>query len=394
MTPTDKPLDGLLVLDFSLFLAGPLCALRLADLGARVIKIERPDGGDLCRRLYISDQQLDGDSTLFHAINRNKESFTADLKDPRDRAAVRKLIAQADVMLTNFRPGVMKRLGFDYQAVSAINPRIVYGAVSGYGESGPWRDRPGQDLLAQAVSGITWLSGDGAADGEPAPPVPMGLAAADMFAGHFLTQGVLALLIRRGVTGRGGLVETSLLEALLDFQFEVFTTHLNDGGRLPERSTLGNGHAYLAAPYGVYPTADGWLALAMNPLPRLADLIDLPALADYGPDQAFSQRDTIKQLIADHLATRPTEQWLSILEPADVWCAPVLDWQQLTEHEAYRALRWPIEVTRPGGGVFHACRNPLRLDGQIQDTSRHAPRLGEQTQAIIEEFGLRPGEDA
>ena len=385
-----KPLDGLLVLDFSLFLAGPLCALRLADLGARVIKIERPDGGDLCRQLYISDQRLDGDSTLFHAINRNKESFAANLKDDGDREAVRRLIARADVMLTNFRPGVMKRLGFDFDAVHELNPRLVYGSISGYGDAGPWKDRPGQDLLAQALSGLTWLTGNGAAEGEPpAAPVPMGLAVADMFAGHFLAQGVLALLVRRGMTGEGGLVETSLLEALLDFQFEVLTTHLNDGGRVPQRSSLGNGHAYLAAPYGIYPTADGWLAIAMNPLPRLAELLDLPALAGFDTSEAFTRRDEIKRVLAAHLATQTTEHWLSKLEPADVWCAPVLDWPTLTSHEAYRALNWPMQVTRPSGATFTACRSPLRIDGQLATDSRHAPSLGEQTAAIAAEFELR-----
>ena len=394
MNDPTKPLEGLLVLDFSLFLAGPLCALRLADLGARVIKIERPNGGDLCRKLYISDQQLDGDSTLFHAINRNKESFTADLKNDDDKEAVRKLIVRADVMLTNFRPGVMKRLGFDYESVAKINPGLVYGSISGYGDEGPWKDRPGQDLLAQALSGLMWLTGDGAVpdpDGKTLDekPVPMGLAVADMFAGHFLAQGVLALLVKRGMSGRGGLVETSLLEALLDFQFEVLTTHLNDGGRRPQRSGIGNGHAYLAAPYGVYPTADGWLAIAMNPLGKLAELLNLPELAGFPAEEAFTRRDEIKRLIADHLKKKSNDHWLGILEPADVWCAPVLDWPQLTAHEAFEALSWPMQVTRPSGATFNACRSPLRVNRQTQDASRHAPRLGEHTDAIAEEFDLR-----
>src|SRR5947208_226634 len=237
-----RPLEGLLVLDFSQFVAGRSAALRLADLGARVIKIERPKVGDLGRQLYISNLQLDGDSTLFHSINRNKESFTANFKDAADLARVRKLIARADVMIGNFRPGVLKKLGLDYESVRAINPRLVYGTITGYGNEGPWAEKPGQDLLVQALSGLTWLSGDG---GEGAPPVPMGLAVADMFAGHALVQGVLACLVRRATTNQGGLVETSLLEAVTDLQFEVLTTHLNDGGKLPDRSKLGNGQAYL-----------------------------------------------------------------------------------------------------------------------------------------------------
>src|ERR1035438_8858853 len=168
-----KPLEGLVVLDFSQFLAGPAAALRLADLGARVIKIERPQTGDLCRQLYISNLQLDGDSTLFHSINRNKESFAADLKEESDRQIVRGLVARADVLIENFRPGVIERLGFDYETVRAYNERLVYAEVTGYGKDGPWREKPGQDLLIQSLSGLTWLNGD--AD---RPPTPFGLAVA------------------------------------------------------------------------------------------------------------------------------------------------------------------------------------------------------------------------
>jgi CoA:oxalate CoA-transferase len=213
-TPLQKPLNGILVLDFSQFLTGSLATLRLADLGARVIKIERPGTGDLCRSLYLSDTDVHGENTLFHAINRSKQSYAADLKDPGDLSRLRQLISQADVMVQNFRPGVIERLGLDYEKVSEANPRLVYGAVTGYGNAKQWRDRPGQDLLAQARSGIMWLSGD---DGDP--PTPMALAIADMLAGHNLCEGILACLVRRSITGRGGLVETSLIEALLDFQF-------------------------------------------------------------------------------------------------------------------------------------------------------------------------------
>ena len=168
---TERPLNGLVVLDFSQFLSGPLCTLKLADLGARVIKVERPGAGDLCRHLYLSDTDIDGDNSLFHAINRNKESITADLRDPGDRKRLRALLETADVMVQNFRPGVIERQGFGYDAVRAINPRIVYGSISGYGEEGPRKDLPGQDLLAQARSGLLWLTGS-----RDDPPMPMGLA--------------------------------------------------------------------------------------------------------------------------------------------------------------------------------------------------------------------------
>jgi len=380
-----KPLEGLLVLDFSIFLAGPLASLRLGDLGARVIKIERPDVGDLCRQLYISNLELDGDSTLFHSINRNKESFAANLKDARELGRVRKLISKADVMIQNFRPRVMSKLGLDYESVRKINPRLVYGSITGYGSEGPWADKPGQDLLAQSLSGLTWLSGDGGPD---APPVPMGLAVADMFAGHFLAQGVLACLVRRSITNQGGLVETSLLESLIDFQFEVLTTHLNDGGKAPDRSGLGNGHAYLGAPYGVYRTSDGWLAIAMNPLDKLAELLDIPELCNVSRADTFARRDELKRILARRLQTQSTAHWLSILDPADVWCSEILGWPALLQHEAFKLLKMTRTITSSGGIRMHSLACPIRIDGERPSFDRGAPRLGADTQKIIAEFRL------
>ena len=380
----DRPLSGILVLDFSQFLSGSLATLRLADMGARVIKIERPGSGDLGRSLYLSDTDVHGENTLFHAINRNKESYAADLKNPSDLEKLRQLIARADVMVQNFRPGVMERLGFGYDKVAQINSRLVYGIVSGYGNAEAWRDRPGQDLLAQARSGIMWLSGD---DGDP--PTPMALAIADMLAGHNLCEGILACLVRRGLTGRGGLVETSLIEALLDFQFEVLTTHLNDGRRTPRRSGFRNAHAYLAAPYGVYDTANGHLALAMTHLPTLGKLLDLPALQEISdPADGFRRRDEIKQIIAKRLKERTTEQWLEILNAADIWCAEILDWTKLCATEAFQQLAM-LQTLRDGGGIeILTTRLPIRLDGGLLTSERLAPRVGQHTETIRKEFGL------
>lgn len=378
------PLEGLLVLDFSQFLAGPSSALRLADLGATVIKIERPDSGDLCRQLYISDLALDGDSTLFHTINRNKRSFAADLKNPQDLAIIKKLIAQADVMIQNFRPGVMTRIGLDYETVAALNPKLVYGTVTGYGTEGPWIELPGQDLLAQARSGLTWVSGE-ADQG----PVPVGFSIADLAAGAHLTQGLLACLVRRGVTGHGGLVEVNLLESILDLQFEALTTYLNDGGRLPGRSAVNNANPYLAAPYGIYRTADGHLALAMGSVLRLGELLDCPALAAYAdPATWFSQRDEIKRILADHLQTRPSADWLARLVPADYWCAPVMNWRDLMRDEGFKVLDFVQEVRRDNGATLKTTRCPIRIDGQRLTAPRGAPKVGEHTATIRREFNL------
>ncbi|MFK0335431.1 CaiB/BaiF CoA transferase family protein [Rhizobium sp. NPDC090275] len=381
----DLPLSGLVVVDMSQFLSGPYCSLRLMDLGARVIKIERPDGGDLSRRLYLSDTEIGGDSTIFHAINRAKESLAIDLKNESDLKALRTLLQSADVVIQNFRPGVIERLGLHYEAVRALNPRLVYASISGYGDEGPWVKRPGQDLLAQSRSGVMWLNGD-----EDQGPVPFGLAIGDMLAGAAACQGILAALVRRGVTGKGSLVETSLMEALVDFQFEVLTTHLNDGKRLPKRSNFRSAHAYLSAPYGVYAASDGYLSIAMTPIPKLADLLGMPELDPYRDDPSswFRERDRIKELIAQKIATRTIDEWLAILEPADIWCARVLNWHELMESDGFKSLDMLQTVTRDDDVSILTTRSPLRVDGSRPKFDRAAPRIGEHSAAIREEFGL------
>jgi crotonobetainyl-CoA:carnitine CoA-transferase CaiB-like acyl-CoA transferase len=379
-----RPLHGLTVLDFSQFLAGPSSALRLADMGARVIKIERPNGGELGRHLYISNLKLDGDSTLFHSINRNKQSFTADLKDPRDAARVRELVGHADVMIQSFRPGVVDRLGLDFESMQLLNPGLVYGSISGYGNAGPWREKPGQDLLVQSLSGLTWLTGD-----QDQGPVPMGLAVADILAGAHLSQGILACLVRRGISGKGGLVEVSLLESVIDLQFEVITTYLNDGHRAPQRSSHRSAHAYLAAPYGIYPTEDGYIAIAMNPVDRLGELIGADELATISnQDEWFDRRDEIKQVIARHLLLKPTATWLAMLEPHGIWCSDVFTWDRLFGHDAFLQLGMTQTVTSPGGSRLETTRCPIRIDGALLGSTRGAPRVGQDNDAIERELSL------
>jgi crotonobetainyl-CoA:carnitine CoA-transferase CaiB-like acyl-CoA transferase len=387
---TPAPLEGLLVLDFSQFLAGPSAALRLADLGATVIKVERPVQGELCRQLYISDLEIDGDSTLFHTINRNKRSYAADLKNPRDLHKVRQLIARADVMIENFRPGVMERIGLGFEAVRALNPRIVYASVTGYGPRGPWVDLPGQDLLAQSRSGLVWLSGDGGQG-----PVPVGLALADILTGAHMVQGILAALVRRGLGGPGGRVEVSLLESALDFQFEVLTTHLNDGGQPPRRAHFANAHAYLGAPYGIYATRDGHIALAMGSLETLAKALDCGALAPYFDRSTwFRQRDAIKQILKEHLVAQDTQYWLDRLIAVDYWCAPVMTWPELMAHEGFKTLDFLQDVRRASGAVVRTTRCPIRIDGQRAGSPLAAPKVGEHNAWVEQTFAITEPQEA
>lgn len=378
-----KLLQDILVLDFSQFLSAPSASLRLADLGARVIKIERPDTGDICRSLYVSEVEVHGESTIFHAINRNKESFTADLKNVDDRTRLNKLMANADVMMHNFRPGVMERLGLDYEQVRSINPSVIYGSISGYGETGEWRDMPGQDLLLQAVSGISYLSGS-AGDA----PTAMGVAIGDIIAGTHLAQGILSALYRRTETGEGAFIQVSMLESLLDFQFEVFTTYLNDGFQLPQRSAVNGAHAYIAAPYGIFNTLDGHLALAMGNIPRLGELLGCARLQCYTDEREwFDKRDEIKQVLKEVIGGKTTAEWLNRLEAADVWCADVLDYERLREKEGYQVLQMEQQVYNEAFELT-TTRCPIRVDGAMLTATKAAPHLGEHNEKIKNEFEL------
>lgn len=378
-------LEDILVLDFSQFLSGPSASLRLADMGARVIKIEKPGEGDICRDLYVSDVDIEGESTIFHAINRHKESYAADLKNKEDIERIKQLIREADVMMHNFRPGVMQRLGLDYETVRQLNPTIVYAEISGYGDDSPWRNLPGQDLLLQAVSGLTWLTHN---DAEM--PTPMGVAVVDILAGAHTVQGVLAALFQRSVKNTAALVQVSMFESILDFQFEVLTCFYNDGEELPQRSRINSAHAYISAPYGIYKTADSYLALAMGDILQLAQLLKCDELLPFSKkDEWFTKRDEIKTVLAKHLNTNSTEHWLAILQPADIWCAPVYDYETLRSQKGYKALEMEMEVKTSNDISITTTRCPIKVDGEYLTSTVGAPFLGEHTDKINCEFSLR-----
>lgn len=379
----ELPLNGFLVLDFSQFLAGPVSAMRLADLGARVIKIERPGVGDIGRTLAFAGLESDGDTLSFHIMNRNKESFAADLKNQSDLAEVKALVAKADVIIQNFRPGVIERLGLGYEDVKKINPRIVYGSASGYGTTGPWIERPGQDLLAQSMSGLPWLNGQ-----EGHPPIPVGLAVADIFTSTHLAHGITALLLRRERTGVGGLVEASLIESMLDLQFELISAKLFDAATLVKRGA--GAHAFLSAPYGLYKTTSGYLAIAMTPVPQLGALLGLDFSQYEDPKSWWSEQSEIVKKLSDLLATQSTDHWLAILDKADIWCAPVLTLPELIESEGFNELDMTQETVRRGKSgaevKIPTTRSPMKIDGKTLKHRKGAPHVGEDTEKIRKEF--------
>lgn len=375
-----KPLEDYLIVDFSQFLSGPSASLRLADLGARVIKIEKPGTGDICRTLYTSDLIMNGESSVFHTINRNKESFAIDFKQPEELQKLKKLLAKADVVMHNFRPGVMERIGLSYEDVKSINPNVIYSSISGFGEHPDLKDLPGQDLLLQSLTALTWLSGN-QEDG----PVPMGLSIVDMLAGAHLAQGILAALYRKATHNIGAQVQVSMLESAFDFQFETITTYFNDGGELPVRTKTNNAHAYLGAPYGIYKTQNGYLALAMGSIPVLASLLKCDALLAF-PENKFTLRDEIKNILADHLQTQETEFWLDILEPADIWCAGVLNYQQLFAEDGFKVLNFTQQVEMLDGYTYKTTRCPIKIDGEYLTSGKGSPKLGQDNEKIIKEF--------
>ena len=381
-----RPLEDVLVLEFCQFLAGPSAGLKLADLGARVIKIERPKTGDACRQLSIKNLFVGDDSLLFHTINRNKESYAADMKNADDLASLKKLISKADIMVHNFRPGVMEKIGLDYAAAQEINSRIIYGVVTGYGNEGPWAAKPGQDLLVQSVSGLTYLSGN-AIDG----PVPFGLSVSDIMCGNHLAQGLMAALIKREKTKKSVLVEVSLLESILDVQFEVITTYLNDGGKLPNRSSSkGSAHAYLSAPYGMYETKNGHIALAMGDLKQICSIINCD-ISDLYTDanSAFENRDQFILRLAETFKHQNTEDWLSALEENGIWCAAVLDYKEATNLDVYKNLKIEQQLNLGDGKSIKTTVSPIRLDGNKLYAAKPAPNLGYHNVEINKEFELR-----
>ncbi len=378
------PLQGVTVLEFAQFMAGPSAGLKLADLGARVIKIERPEKGESGRQIAIKNLFIENDSLVFHTINRNKESYVANLKDPEDLAKIKKLLSKVDIMTHNFRPGVMEKIGLDYDTVIKINPQIIYGEVTGYGKKGPWSKKPGQDLLIQSLSGLNYWTGN-----DKDAPTPMGIAAVDMFTGFHLVQGILAMLYQSITTKKGAKISVSLLESALDMQFEVLTTYLNNNKVQPKRAKQGNANAFLAAPYGIYKTKDRYLALAMIPLNELFIAIKEELPLEFSTKESwFEKRDEIMTYLNAILNKKTTKEWLSILEAKDIWCSDVFNYKEFLHHEAYKVLEMDQTVETIKEEIIRTTRCPIRIDKQRIFSKKSAPKVGQHTTAINQEFNL------
>ena len=375
-------LAGVRVLSFTQFLLGPSGVQFLADLGADVIKIEPPDGRLWERHWSGANHFLNGVSAFFLSTHRNQRSLTLDLKKPEGQDVARRLVEGADVLVQNFRPGVMRRFGLDWDSASRLNPRLVYVSASGYGERSPYRDRPGQDLLIQALSGLAAISGRASE-----PPTPVGTAVVDQHGATLLALGVLAALLERQRTGRGLHVEVSMLRAALDLQLEVVTYFLN-GAQL-ERPQSALASSFHPAPYGVYATRDGHVVLSMSPLSELAGAIPLPALAAYAKETwNFDDRAAIARLLEPVIRERTTAEWLERLVPRGIWVAPVLTHAEAFADPAVQAADAVQEFDDPVAGRVRLLRFPVELSTGRAAMTRTPPRVGQHTDEILGELGF------
>lgn len=378
-----QALGDVRVLDFTQLLQGPYATQMLGDLGADVIKIEKPHSGDLYRSMTFFNKWIGvGESPCFLPWNRNKRSLAIDLKAPEAREIVMRLAAQTDVVVENFRPGVMDKLGLGYEAIRDRNPRIIYASASGWGADGPYAKRPGQDLLVQGLSGAVFASGK-KSDG----PVAIGTALSDQLGALHLVYAILAALYHRERSGEGQRVEVNLLQSVLAFEMQDFFT-VHNLGRGFERPESGIAHPGNGAPFGIYPTADGWITIAMNPWPKIVQGIGDPALEAYNdPQILFDRRDEIYGVLEKHFRTRDTTDWLERLLALDIWCAPALELKDVAADPQVCHLQAFTEIDHPKAGRVRVTNIPFRLSATPGSIRRPAPLVGQHGREILAGLG-------
>jgi len=383
---TGAPLEllaGVRVVAFTQFLLGPAAAQYLADMGADVIKVEPPVKGSYERSWSGAESFVNGVSTFFLLAHRNVRSVGIDLKHEEGRRVALDLCRRADVVLVNFRPGVMERLGLAEQDLRRENPTLVYACGSGYGSDGPYRDLPGQDLLLQATTGLAAVTGR--AEG---PPVAAGAAVVDQHAASLLAMGVLGALHHRTATGEGQKVEVTMAQAALDLQAEPLLYRLNGG--LVERPSVPLGSSFHEAPYGFYPVRDGHVALSLSPMRQVsAALDDPPELEPYlDPRDALQRREEIYAALAPLLRGYTVEALVDLLRGHGVWCAPVNDYAAAVSEPFVQHLD-PLErVDHPQAGPVTLLRHPVGYSSGRARTRRPPPALGEHTDEVLREVGV------
>jgi crotonobetainyl-CoA:carnitine CoA-transferase CaiB-like acyl-CoA transferase len=378
-------LDGVRVVAFTQFLLGPAAAQYLADMGADVVKVEPPVKGSYERNWSGAGSFVNGVSTFFLLAHRNVRSVGVDLKHEEGRRVARDLCREADVVLVNFRPGVMERLGLAEEDLRRDNPSLVYACGSGYGSDSPYRNLPGQDLLLQATTGLATVTGQ--AEG---PPVAAGAAVVDQHAASLLAMGILGALHHRTATGEGQRVEVTMAQAALDLQAEPLLYRLNGG--LVERPSAPLGSSFHEAPYGFYPARDGYIALSLSPMRQVsAALGDPPELQPYLDQRdALTRREEIYAALSPLLAEFTVSSLVDLLRHHGVWCAPVNDYEGAVSEPFVQYLDPLEKVDHPQAGPVTLLRHPVAYTSGKAQTRRPPPALGEHTDEVLREVGLDP----
>lgn len=377
-----KVLEGIRVLDLSIAMSGPFAAQKLADLGADVVKVE-PVSGEWQRHVSAGGAQGAEVNASFLSLNRNKRSVALDLKTEAGRAIVHDLIRTSDVFLQNYRTGVAERLGVDYATAKAINPEIIYVSISGYGSTGPYATKPGQDVILQAMSGALYSSGR---EGEAPRPAPFFLV--DAFAAYSAFEGALAALIHRLRTGEGQLVEVNMLDAIIAAQMQEISVRTVGGVAQTFGEEL-HAHTYIRAPYGVFPTSDGYIALSFADAATLANVFDDERFLRFDMERdGFAHKDEISRLVQEGLSRGTTAHWLETLGAAGAWVGPVYDYDDLLDDPQVRHNGSFVEYEHPTEGVVRTPGFNFRLSASPQDVERPAPLVGEHTTEILRELGV------
>lgn len=374
-------LEGVRVVSFNHFLLGPVGMQALGDLGADVIAVEPLDGA-FQRRFAGAGTYVDGQSALLLCGNRNKRSLAVDLKSAEGRAIVRKLADRADVVCENFRPGVMEKLGLGYETLRESNPSLVYAAASGYGANGPYADRPGQDLLIQAMSGLAKITGEVSTG-----PRSVGVSVADHHGAALLALGIVSALVRRGRTGQGCRVDVNLLSAAIDLQMESFICYLNAQVKHDITAPHRVGGWYYDAPYGIYPVRDGHIAISLTAIPDLAAALEAPELATLADKDATSRGPEVVGILDRLLPQRTFEQWRDRLEAHKIWHARVNDYDEVAEDPQVRHNESFLTLPGATGAEITLVNHPIRYDGQRGEIALPPQPLGAQTREVLLDLG-------
>ena len=378
------PLEGIKILGFTHFAQVPFALQTLGVLGANIINIERPGVGDF-NRLQYAEECLHGESPFFLAMNRNKRSMSLNMKNDKAKEIIRKLIAKSDVVVSNFRPGVLDKLGFGYEEAKKLNPQIIYAQAVGYGSKGPYEKLPGQDLMAQCLSGYTYLVGkDGA-------PETGGTFLVDMYSAGMLTVGILSALINRMKTGEGQEVEVSLLNSAMHLQCQELTHYMNTG-RKPQRPKKYSGQVQSWAPYGIYSTKDGYLCLSIVAQEKIEDLgkvLGIDNLLVYMPDKEtmFADRDKIYDILQEQLNKKETDYWIQELQKVGIWCGKVNDYEEAVNDPQIVYNGIIKTISHPVAGEIRVVDCPISLSKTPATIRKAPPALGEHNEEILKELG-------